>query len=172
MYRSAQYAALTISAVSSFVSLLIQCSIRSSIPKASTGRVWASYPMMYLEEDLTVEAHANIPNASNFTVAIKIDGFALTSNLDLSFLNEGRTPVKPRSFAILCDAAPNRQQQKSRIYEFGKRSENDFLVRFERRQSKPIADRAHLPSHTFNFYDEDVNINYVALKVNVRRECS
>lgn len=121
---------------------------------------------MDFKTERIIEAIAYIRNAYNFSVGIKIKGFHgldlshihLTALLDLKF-------IKPRSFAIMCGAVPNRRRQKYRTIEYGKRVDGDFLVRFERHHVSSKA--SQFPSHAFNFFDGAININYVKLKIDV-----
>lgn len=129
----------------------------------SSGSITANSDMDF-DTERVVEADADIGNASNFTVGIKLFGFTSGINLNsIRFLQ--REFIKPRSFAIMCGAIPNRRRQQKRTLNYGERVDGDFLVRFERHQVKARA--SAFPSHAFDFFDGSININYVKLTIDV-----
>lgn len=133
--------------------------------QASSGSVTANDDMGFNKERV-VEANARIRNASKFAVNIKVFGFSSGVSVhSFRFLQLPRSISTPRSFALLCSAVPNRRWQKRRTLEYGERVDNDFLIRFERHQA--LAQTSKFPSHTFHFFDGDININYVKLTIDV-----
>lgn len=130
----------------------------------SSGSITANSGMDFNEERV-VEANADIQNATNFTVGIKLFGFSSGINLNsLRFLRP-RGFIKPRTFAIMCGVIPNRRRQQKRSLEFGKRTDGDFLIRFERHEA--MTEASAFPSYTFDFFDGGININYVKLTIDV-----
>lgn len=122
---------------------------------------------MDFDKKRIVEVNADIRNASDFNVDISVRGFS--SGIDFrriqfGFLGGSRTFIKPRSFAIMCVTDRNRGMRKKRTFEFGKRRDGDFLVRFERHR---VGGTILLPSHTFDFTDVHINITYVQLTMTV-----
>lgn len=127
-----------------------------------------------MEKECIVEANADITNASQFNVNIEVVGFSLGIDFNrFRFMQRGRPYIKPRSLAIMCGAVPNRRMQKQRTLEFGERNEGDFLARFERRdittRFSSAQDQSQFPSHTIDFFDGAININYVKLTISVSR---
>lgn len=121
---------------------------------------------MGFNKERVVEANARIRNASNFAINIKVFGFSSGVSVhSFRFLQLPRSISTPRSFALMCSAVPNRRWQKRRTLEYGKRVYNDFLIRFERHQA--LTRTSKFPSHTFHFFDGDININYVKLTIDV-----
>lgn len=118
-----------------------------------------------LKKKHSVEAVADIRNATNFDVSLEASGVKL--GLDLGRLGFLTGPVlKSRSFAIMCEADDSdRQRKKYRALNYGKRIDGDFLVRFERHQV--MRSGSQFPSHTFDFFDGGVDITYVELKIDV-----
>lgn len=132
----------------------------------STGRISTSHFYdMNIENDRIVEANADIRNATDFNVDIKIFGF---KGIDREIFGgyRGETKlIQMRSFAIICEAFSTLREQDKRTLEYGNRTDADFLVRFER--YKAINRATQFPSHTFNFFNPYVNINYVKLTIDV-----
>lgn len=121
---------------------------------------------MDFDKELVVEANADIRNASKFNVSILIFGVRSGVNFEsFAFLHRNRKFINPRSFAIMCRALPNRPKQKKRTLEFGERIDGDFLVRFERHQV--MAKSSQFPTHTFDFFDGNINVTYVKLTIDV-----
>lgn len=84
---------------------------------------------------------------------------------ELSWLFESNT-LKARSFALICTEKAAKWKQKRIIYEFGTRSTGDVLIHFRNEfVIARISNRA-----TFRFEDPHMNITYVALVVNVKKE--
>lgn len=133
--------------------------------QSSEGSITANSDMDFNTERI-VEANADIQNASNFAVGIKLTGFSSGVDLNsLRFLHSSRDFFKPRSFGIMCGAVPNRRTQQKQTIEFGKRIDGDFLVRFERH--RVMSKASAFPSHTFDFFDGTININYAKLTIDV-----
>lgn len=116
-----------------------------------------------------VEANVDIRDASKFDAKVEVRGVKRDVDLNrLGFLlGQGhRWALKPRSFAIMCEAVVRKRHRKQyRTLEYGKRIDGDFLIRFERHQVKPTG--ARFASHIFYFYDADVNITNVKLRIDV-----
>lgn len=120
---------------------------------------------MNFDNDRIVEANADIRNATDFNVGIKIFGF---KGIDRDFFDgyPGETKlIKMRSFAMICGTFSIPREQVKRTLEYGNRTNGDFLVRFERH--KAMNKTTQFPSHTFKFFDPYININYVKLTIDV-----
>lgn len=76
-----------------------------------------------------------------------------------------------RIYAFLCTSPSDldvqkRSKMKKRIYEFGQRRPNDFLVRAERRHA--TFETPDFLSVTLEYFDADIDLTYAKLVINVR----
>lgn len=141
--------------------------------KPSFGFISSTHDMDY-DKDGVIESNADIYNASaTFDVSMKIRSFTTRaavyswSNRSCFLNRRWHKFIKPRSFAMLCEVRTQRHRQTNRTLEFGWRTYNDFLVRFERHHAHADEKFPEFPSHKFNFLNGDVDINYVQLTYNV-----
>lgn len=132
----------------------------------STGYVWTNLETNY-DTKRIVEAKADIPNASNLSVWVVVEGFSSYANFGIIQVLRPEIPyIKPRSSAIICATVRNqRHTQKYKKLVNGRRVQGDLLVRFERHEVR--AGESQFPSHIFQFSDDQVHITAVELRTNV-----
>lgn len=120
-----------------------------------------------------MSATAQIPNATNFTSNILIRG---TPGLKFDAYDGferilGVKMFKPRSYALICtENSVKRLKQRNTIYEFGNRTIGDFLIHAQN-EFVSRTGRVLTPQFTFDFNDDQVDINYVALTSDVSTIC-
>lgn len=135
--------------------------------QASSAHATANQETNVFKESIVV-ANADIWNASNFRVSLKIwvTSIGIDFNAYMRLLGRKKF-MKPRSYAIMCgDRSKNRRKQEKQTRKFGKRLDGDFLIRFERHESNST-DASKFPTYTFDFSDQAININYVELTIDV-----
>lgn len=128
-------------------------------PKPYLGECWAN-------------ATIAIENATSFTSEIKLVGqrWALLTG------GTGIVNMFPeRSTALLCERIgegekPKRNRRR-RMFEFGKRSSNDFLIQFRRIQAtyRRRGWKRNYPIKRLFFEEPNIAITYVKVKTNVRK---
>lgn len=120
-----------------------------------------------IEKNRFVAATVQIENATDFTSNITIKGepgFRFDINERLDRLLDIKM-FKPRSFGLICTENDIKHlKRKHLIYEYGNRTADDFVAHY---QSELVTAKNEVPIFSFDFHDSLVNINYVALTVDV-----
>lgn len=111
-----------------------------------------------------VDSTVDIWNATNFSANVSLYGFSGVNKNQLGLFSNRRVFL-PRTYGLLCAHNTLHKKKEQRIIEFGSRQIDDFLVRFMRETVSN--ENQNFPSHTFDFTDEHININYVKLMLNV-----
>lgn len=87
---------------------------------------------------------------------------------DISILNLvfDQKLIKSRSSALICtERSKIELRDRKRIFEFGTRKPEDFIIHFQTEYS--TAKKSFRPTFTYNFHDSQVNITYLVLTSNV-----